>query len=85
MAINTQKEQILVLQDIEKHREIAMEYVKYFESTMLPSQTSDAPKGTRLERVEVLCGMLHHMQPRSLSHTVCPILCKQFCTSGAFL
>lgn len=57
---------ILVLQDIEKHREIAMEYVKYFESTTLPSQTLDAPKGTRHERVEVHCPMLDKMQPGSV-------------------
>lgn len=43
-----------MLQDVEKHREVAVEYLKYFEDTLLPSKTSDAPKGTRLERVEVL-------------------------------
>lgn len=44
-----------MLQDVEMHREVALEYVKYFENTLLPSKTSDAPKGTRLERVEVCC------------------------------
>lgn len=75
MVVGHSSGAILVLQDIEKHREIAMEYVKYFESTTLPSQTLDAPKGTRLERVEVLCRMLDNMQSGSCSHTVCPVLC----------
>ena len=44
-----------MLQDVEKHREVALEYLKYFENTLLPSKTSDAPKGARLERVEVCC------------------------------
>lgn len=44
-----------MLQDIEKHREVALEYLKYFDSTLLPSETLDIPKGTRIERVEVYC------------------------------
>ena len=47
-------ELVLVLQDLEKHRETASEYLKYFESTVLPSKTTDAPRGTRVQRVEVL-------------------------------
>ena len=43
-----------MLQDLEKHRETASEYLKYFESTVLPSKTTDAPRGTRVQRVEVL-------------------------------
>ena len=75
-----------MLQDIEKHREIAMEYVKYFESTTLASQTLDAPKGTRLERVEVLCCMLDNMQSRSCSHTLLVQSCAEtIANSGALL
>ena len=64
------KVQFLVLQDLEKHRDVALEYITYFESTLLPSKTSDAPRGTRLERIEVIYCILYHIPSKSSSHTV---------------
>jgi len=43
----------LLLQDLEKHRDVAVTYVKYFEDSVLPLRDLSAPKGTRVQRVEV--------------------------------
>lgn len=43
----------LVLQDIEDHREAALQYLKYFETAVLPSKEANTPKGTRVQRAEV--------------------------------
>ncbi|KAL3131514.1 hypothetical protein ABBQ38_007819 [Trebouxia sp. C0009 RCD-2024] len=51
-----QSQHKLKTQDLQKHRETALEYLKYFESTVLPSKTTDAPRGTRIQRVEELWG-----------------------------
>lgn len=49
-----QSQHRLKTQDVEKHRETALEYLKYFESTVLPSEATEAPRGTRIQRVEEL-------------------------------
>ncbi len=38
---------------MEKHRDVAVTYVKYIEDSVLPLQDLSAPEGTRKERVEV--------------------------------
>ncbi|KAL0046206.1 hypothetical protein WJX82_005562 [Trebouxia sp. C0006] len=43
-------------QDLEKHRDVAVTYVKYIEDSVLPLQDLSAPEGTRKERVEELDG-----------------------------
>ena len=43
----------MLLQDLEKHRDVAVTYVKYIEDSVLPLQDLSAPEGTRKERVEV--------------------------------
>ncbi|KAL0019037.1 hypothetical protein WJX77_006844 [Trebouxia sp. C0004] len=43
-------------QDLEKHRDVAVTYVKYFEDSVLPLRDLSAPEGTRVQRVEELDG-----------------------------
>ncbi|DBA84583.1 TPA: hypothetical protein ACH3X2_006162 [Trebouxia sp. C0005] len=43
-------------QDLEKHRDVAVTYVKYIEDSVLPLQEMSAPEGTRVQRVEELDG-----------------------------
>lgn len=69
----------MVLQDLEKHRDVALEYITYFESTLLPSKTPDAPRGTRLARIEVIYCILYHIPSESSSHTIVQSCCTVFC------
>ena len=43
----------MLSQDLEKHRDVAVTYVKYIEDAVLPLQDLSAPEGTRVQRVEV--------------------------------
>lgn len=43
----------IALQDLEKHRQVALKYLQHFERIVLPLKDLPAPNGTRIQRVQV--------------------------------
>lgn len=58
----------MLLQDLEKHRDVAVTYVKYIEDSVLPLQEMSAPEGTRVQRVEV-CYQLKYSRHAHAQHS----------------